>query len=220
MNRPLLITDCDEVLLHMVVPFRDWVEDAHDVHFSLTRQDFVHSLRRKACGTVLEQGEVWDLLREFFRTEMHRQTPIPGALETLARLSAVADVVVLTNIGEEAHQLRVDQLHAVGVTAPVFWNQGPKGPPIRRLIDERNPSAVLFVDDLAAHHHSVAQDAPEVWRLHMVGEPVIAGQISPSPAAHARIDSWPEAESWIRDRLTGGCPAPAPTAIPEGATGA
>ena len=25
MSRPLLITDCDEVLLHMVAPFRDWL---------------------------------------------------------------------------------------------------------------------------------------------------------------------------------------------------
>ena len=25
MSRPLIVTDCDEVLLHMVVPFRDWL---------------------------------------------------------------------------------------------------------------------------------------------------------------------------------------------------
>lgn len=209
MTRPLIITDCDEVLLHMVVPFRDWLDSVHDIHFSLENQDFVNSLRRKACGTVLEQGEVWELLRRFFLTEMHRQTPIPGALETLARLSAIADIVVLTNIGEEAHQLRVDQLRAVGVTAPVFWNQGPKGPPIRALIDERRPSTALFVDDLGVHHRSVAQQAPEVWRLHMVGEAEIAGEIPPSPHAHARIDTWPAAEEWIRARLTGGRPAPA-----------
>ena len=33
MTRPLIITDCDEVLLHMVVPFRQWLDEAHDVHF-------------------------------------------------------------------------------------------------------------------------------------------------------------------------------------------
>ena len=28
-GRPLIISDCDEVLLHMVAPFRDWLgEDA------------------------------------------------------------------------------------------------------------------------------------------------------------------------------------------------
>lgn len=214
MSRPLLITDCDEVLLHMVVPFRDWLDEAHDVHFSLENHDFVNALRRKACGTVLEQGEVWDLLRAFFRTEMHRQYPISGALEALGRLSAIADIVVLTNITEEAHENRIDQLRKLGVDYPVYWNQGGKGGPVRRLIEERTPSGVLFVDDLPQHHHSVATHAPEAWRLHMVGEPLIAGSIARAPLAHARIDDWNEAERWIAERLTQRADAPH-IAVPE-----
>ena len=204
MSRPLIITDCDEVLLHMVVPFRDWLDEVHDVHFDLSNHSFVDALRRKACGTVLEVGEVWTMLRAFFGTEMHRQYPIDGALETLARLSSIADIVVLTNIGEAEHEGRIAQLRALGVEHPVYWNQGGKGAPARRLIDEYAPSAVLFVDDLAQHHASVAEHAPEAWRLHMVGEPLMAPHIPAAPAAHARIDSWAAAEGWIRERLTEG----------------
>ena len=40
MTRPLLITDCDEVLLHMVVPFRAWLDEEHDVHFSFENEGF------------------------------------------------------------------------------------------------------------------------------------------------------------------------------------
>ena len=29
MSRPLVVTDCDEVLLHMVRHFRDWLDDDH-----------------------------------------------------------------------------------------------------------------------------------------------------------------------------------------------
>ncbi|HEX8387740.1 MAG TPA: HAD family hydrolase, partial [Sphingomonas sp.] len=35
MVRPLLITDCDEVLLHMVRHFGDWVGEAHDMDFTV-----------------------------------------------------------------------------------------------------------------------------------------------------------------------------------------
>lgn len=204
MNRPLIITDCDEVLLHMVVPFRAWLDEVHDVHFSFENHDFVNALRRKACGTILEQGEVWDLLRDFFRTEMHRQTPIDGALGALGRLSDIADIVVLTNIGEEAHDARIAQLRAIGIGHDVHWNQGGKGPPARKLIDAWQPSVTLFIDDLAQHHASVGDHVPEAWRLHMVGEPEIACHIAPAPHAHARIDNWHEAEDWIRKRLLQG----------------
>ena len=208
-GRPLLITDCDEVLLHMVVPFRQWLDEAHDIEFDLAHRDFGQALRRKEGGLVLGTDEVWSLLRGFFQTEMHRQYPIEGALPTLMGLADIADIVVLTNISEDDHGRRVDQLRAVGVAFPIFWNQGGKGTPIRRLIDEYQPSAALFVDDLAAHHRSTAHFAPEVWRLHMVGEPEMAVHVEAAPHAHKRIDSWTAAEQWIRNCLTGD-PAPRP----------
>lgn len=204
MSRPLLITDCDEVLLHMVVPFRDWLDEVHDVHFNFDQHNFVDALRQKACGTVLEQGRVWELLNGFFDTEMYRQQPINGALEALGRLSEIADIVVLTNIAEPHHARRVEQLARFGVHYPVHWNQGGKGRPLARLIEERQPSVALFIDDLPQHHESVADHAPNVWRLHMVGEPLLAPQIAPASHAHERIDNWTDAERWIRARFAEG----------------
>lgn len=115
MNRPLIITDCDEVLLHMVVPFRDWLDETHNVHFDMHDRGFAEALRHKDSGQVVERELVWGLLVAFFDTEMHRQTPIAGAVAALGRLAQVADIVVLTNIGERHHQLRVEQLAAFGL---------------------------------------------------------------------------------------------------------
>src|SRR3546814_5378931 len=49
------------------------------------------------------------------------------------------------------------------------------------------------------HHESSAIHAPGVWRLHMVGEPELAPNVVPAPFAHARIDRWAEAGSWLAD---------------------
>ena len=40
MKRPLVVTDCDEVLLHMVRHFRDWLDKAHDIEFNLEGNPF------------------------------------------------------------------------------------------------------------------------------------------------------------------------------------
>ena len=73
---------------------------------------------------------------------------------------------------------------------------------------ELRPSATLFVDDLSVHHESVAQHAPEVWRLHMIAEPRLAAHTPPAEHAHARIDAWDEAVPWILDRLAQGAAPP------------
>ncbi|MFL6863376.1 MAG: HAD family hydrolase [Allosphingosinicella sp.] len=205
-GRPLLVTDCDEVLLHMVAHFADWVGETHGMSFDLTAPGFREALR-DAAGAPVAEERVWPLLSGFFDTEMHRQNLVPGAAAALAEIGRVADIVILTNIGDEYEAGRVEQLGRFDIRHRVLCNRGGKGRPLLELVEEMRPSAALFVDDLAVHHESVAKHAPGVWRLHMIAEPRLAAHTPPAPHAHARIDDWEEAVPWILDRLAGGPPS-------------
>ena len=215
MSRPLLITDCDEVLLHMVSHFGAWLGDVHAIDFDLSAGDFANAMTRRGTGAALGRAEMWPLLNGFFETEMHRQTLVPHARDALAELAGIADIVILTNLLDEHQERRIAQLEAVGIAHRVMCNQGGKGGPVVRLLEEYRPSAAVFVDDLAVHHASVAQAAPQVHRLHMIAEPNLAAIMPPAPQAHARIDDWAEAKDWIRDRLTSGLDAAAAAVIGE-----
>lgn len=201
MKRPLLITDCDEVLLHMVSHFAEWLEAEHDVRFALETGRFTDAMTRISTGEHLDMDQGWILLDAFFRGEMHRQTLVPGAVEALGRIGEVADIVILTNLGDEAHPWRVDQLARHGITHEVVCNRGGKGVPARAIIDRYGAGATVFVDDLPVHHASVAEHAPQVHRLHMVAEPLLAPAVPTAEHAHARIDDWPTAGDWILERL-------------------
>src|SRR3546814_5285521 len=109
MTRPLVITDCALPILHMVVPFARWVDEAHGVLFRMEDASFAGALKRKECGTPLEAAEVWPLLDGFFRTEMERQYPIRGAMAAMAAIGAAADIVVLTNVGPDHQAARAAQ---------------------------------------------------------------------------------------------------------------
>ena len=205
--RPLLITDCDEVLLHMVKHFGRWVRETHDIDFTPDGADFANSMRRRSTGETPTQAEMWSMLGGFFPSEMHRQTLVPHAAEALARLSEVADIVVLTNLLDSCRTARIDQLAAFGIHHRVECNQGGKGDPVSRLVAEHGNPVTVFVDDLAVHHESVSRHAPHVHRLHMVSEPSLAPSVAPAPHAHARIDDWREAADWIAARFAAGQPA-------------
>jgi hypothetical protein len=199
-GRPLLVTDCDEVLLHMVSHFADWVAEAHGLSFDLSAPGFRDALR-DSDGRPVAAERVWPLLDGFFAGEMHRQNVVPGAAEALEVISRHADIVVLTNIGDEFEAGRVEQLERFEIRHRVLCNRGGKGRPLLELIESMKPSATVFVDDLPVHHESVAKHAPDVWRLHMIAEPRLAAHTPPAPHAHARIDSWDEAVPWILERL-------------------
>jgi hypothetical protein len=208
--KPLLITDCDEVLLHMVRHFGTWLDEAHDIEFTPDGGDFANSMRRRPDGGLLEREQMWALLDGFFPAEMERQTLVPHAREALAALAHHADIVVLTNLGDHCRDQRIAQLAAHGIAHRVECNQGPKGPPVAKLVAEMGAPVAVFVDDLAHHHESVARHAPHVHRLHMVAEPSLAPSVPPAPHAHARIDDWREAERWIAARFAAGLTAAPP----------
>jgi len=199
--RPLLVTDCDEVLLHMVSHFSDWLDEAHAIAFRPEEGDMAGALKFKTTGERVPTDRVWDYLGGFFHTEMHRQTLVPGALDALGAIGEVADIVILTNLGDEAHGWRVEQLAGHGIHHEVVCNRGGKGEPLKRLVERHGAPRSVFVDDLAVHHASVAKHSPETFRLHMVAEPKLAAVTQAAPAAHARIDEWPAATQWILDHL-------------------
>ena len=203
MNRPLVITDCDEVLLRMVAHFRDWLGEEREIDFAF-QSDFGEALTRRQDGAVVEQKDIWRLLNAFFDSEMDRQDPVAGAVEAYGELSEKADVVVLTNLLDHRREDRTRQLARHGIDAKVYTNQGPKGEAIRRIVEEYEPSRAVFIDDLSQHHSSAREFAPDTLRLHLCGEPGLAPHIScgaKAGDAHARIDTWGEALPWILERL-------------------
>jgi hypothetical protein len=207
--RPLLISDCDEVLLHMVKHFGVWLDERHDIDFTMQHGDFANAMTRRDGGPPPTRADMWAMLGEFFPAEMHRQTLVPHAVEALARLGEVADIVILTNLQDECRQPRIEQLAKFGIAHRVECNQGGKGTPVSRLVEEYGNPVTVFVDDLAVHHESVAEHAPGVHRLHMISEPTLAVNVPKAPEAHARIDDWREAADWIAARFEAGVPADA-----------
>lgn len=204
MSRPLIISDCDEVLLHMVAPFRDWLGETQGVEFRMDGANFGTALRWQESGEVLGQEDIWRMLGGFFDTEMHRQLPIEGAVRGINTLAEHADVVILTNLTDARQEKRAAQLADHGVHARVFTNQGPKGPALKAILDEYDPSKAIFIDDLPQHHHSARETIGEITTLHLCGEPMIAPHIDcafKAGNADARIDEWEDALPWLMGQL-------------------
>jgi hypothetical protein len=203
-RRPLVISDCDEVLLHMVAPFRVWLGETQGISFAMTGNDLARSMSYAATGEPVQTAEMWRLLNQFFETEMTRQYPIAGALEAMHQLAEVADVVVLTNLLDQHRDARTAQLAGHGLGVKVYTNQGPKGPALARILAEYSPSRAVFIDDIAHHIGSAAEVVPHIHRLHLCGEPLLAPHIPCALAAghaHARIDTWDKALPWLLERI-------------------
>ncbi|WP_310476254.1 HAD family hydrolase [Sandarakinorhabdus sp.] len=200
--RPLIVSDCDGVLLHFIAPFIDYLQTVHGLTLSLVTPMLTGNIKL-ADGSTLPAGDFPPLLDGFFADWMHNQHPIVGAADSLGQLAKDCDVVVLTNIADHHATRRTLELARLGMPYRVIGNQGGKGAPMQKLLDEFQPTQAIFIDDLPPNHTSVKAHVPHVHRLHMVAELEVRHLIPQSPDAHARHDEWPAMLSHIETILKG-----------------
>ena len=196
--KPILILDCDEVILEFAGPFAQWLREARDVELKFDSFALIGNMRHLSDGRPVDPADFPALLDGFFEHGQRLQQPAEGAVEVLTALSKDFDLIVLTNIPAAWRDIRLEVLRERGLDVPVHANDGPKGRMVKELAGDRR---AVFVDDLPPHHSSALKHAPEVGRLHMVADATLRGLIPAAPDAHVRIDRWDEAEGWIRDYL-------------------
>ncbi|MBU6166517.1 MAG: HAD family hydrolase [Alphaproteobacteria bacterium] len=201
-QRPLIVSDCDGVLLHFIAPFIDYLREAHGLSLRMDSFALTGNVKR-ADGSAVAPQEFPPLLDGFFADWMHNQHPIMGAADALGQLARDCDVVVLTNIADHHAARRTAELARLGMPYRVIGNQGGKGAPLKKLLDEFQPSEAIFIDDLPPNHTSVKAHVPHVHRLHMVAETEVRHLIPATPDAHARHDDWPAMLAHIETILKG-----------------
>jgi hypothetical protein len=202
MSRPLIISDCDGVLLEFVAPFVAYLDSVHDLTLRLDSFALTGNVRDRD-GRAIEPAAFPPLLDGFFTTHMPSQAPVKGAADALATLAEHCDIVVLTNIADHHALRRVDELARLGMPYRVIGNQGSKGGPIKALMAEFEPTVAVFIDDLPPNLSSAKGHVPDIHCIHMVAETSLRGLIPAAPDADVRIDDWHLALPHIQSLLKG-----------------
>lgn len=198
-NRPLLICDVDEVIVHFIRDFEQFLGD-RGLRLVITGFQLSGSIHRLDTERPLVGHECAELVAEFFDERTHAMQPIEGAIESLQAVSTFAEVVLLTNLPIEAGDARRQNLKSHGLDFPVITNTGPKGPAIKALAAKSN-RAVAFVDDSPNFIESSHEYAPHVTTVHFLQDPRFAPHAPDHGFIGLRSDNWVETLDFLRRTL-------------------
>lgn len=197
-GRPLLIVDADEVLLRFVEGFDRFLKK-DGLFLDLNSYRLHGNVKRLIDGEAVLDVEVAALLDEF-RRDLDSLEIVEGAGEALAALRPRLDIFVLTNISAAQAAPRMRNLAAHGLDLPLVANSGLKGPAVKALA-ARAGHPVFFVDDMPQNLTSAAQAAPEIWRIHLIGDDRLKPLLPPAADAHIRAEDWSQAHHFIDKKL-------------------
>ena len=199
-NRPLIISDADEVLLQFMRQFEIYL-DRNDMWIDLSSFRLQGNIKYKGSDEAVDMTNR-NIINDFFAAETLNFSPVEGAAEALNALSKEAQIIILTNLPLAQKSERQINLSKHGMDYPVIVGSGLKGPAVKSLGEKIN-APLFFLDDIPQNINSVAEYVPTSGRIHMIADPRLSKLIGAAEGASARIDQWQEAEAWILDKLTG-----------------
>lgn len=198
--KPLLIVDADEVLFHFMTSFQDFIESRGHA-FQFKSYALNGNVLDEPGGAASSKETVGALIQAFFGERTRTMPADPEAEPAIARMQADGiQAVVLSNVPSKAADDRRHALEAAGFQMALAPWSGPKGTAVAALA-AKTTGPTAFVDDIAHHHVSVAELAPDVYRLHYVTHPTLRSLLGKVDAADAQAESWPALEMLIRGHL-------------------
>ncbi|MBF2716438.1 hypothetical protein [Agrobacterium vitis] len=194
-DRPLLISDVDDVVLEFLVPFEAYLDSLG--HRLLPKSFRLHGNIVSAKDQLaLEDQIVTDLLLTFFEKQEEWQTPFGDAVAVLQRIGKIADIVFLTAMPPAFTAQRRRLLDRLGLDFPLLATESPKGPVVKALHGDR-PLPFAFMDDMAHNLHSVGEHAPDCL-LVQIGPQSEIHRHAPPPGPHVlRAGDWHDASERV-----------------------
>jgi hypothetical protein len=198
-RRPLLVLDVDEVLLEFVNPFMRFL-DAGGMVLKTDSFRLHGNVVDHATGTAIDGETVSALIDRFFAEQEDWQIPVDGAVETAARLSEDAEIVMLTAMPHEHRDQRRRLLDRVGLGYPLLTTRAAKGPALKRLRGDGG-RPVAFVDDIPHNLMSVKESLPDAGLFHLMAHAGMRALLPPLDSAIVATEGWPDAGERIARAL-------------------
>jgi len=199
--RPLVAVDVDEVLVVFVDHLCRFIGTL-GYEMRLERYELEGSMFPQGSDEPLPFDACIALINRFFENECALQQPVPGGAAALDRLSASAQIVILTNVPRHAAASRRANLDGLGLRWPLVVNSGGKGRAMAWLRAQLDPGTpIAFIDDSVNQIESVARHVPEAARLHFAWAPFIRRLFPSCDDATAQVHDWPAAERRILEHI-------------------
>lgn len=199
MTRPLIICDVDEVVLHFVSPFSDFLEK-QGLHLIKRSYALSGNIVERRSGTPIAGKEIGTLVQAFFEAESHGQPRIAGASEALAELAEWADISFLTNFPDSLRDRREHNLAGHGMSYPLHTNSGPKGEAAAELAKGRR-GEIIFLDDIGSNLISVGEHVPSAALIQFIGDHTFFDLAPEVDGVDFRTKNWGAAKQYIMTHM-------------------
>ncbi|NOZ42685.1 MAG: hypothetical protein GXP02_05910, partial [Alphaproteobacteria bacterium] len=194
--RPIIISDADEVILQFAGMLEQYLL-SRGMYANFTSYTLEGNIKYCHDNIPVDPALFGEILNDYFDHYVEKMPVAAGAVSHLKNLSALCDIIILSNIPHHFADRRRQKLIALGFPYPMISNSGPKGP-LMKAIRALTTEKLIFIDDISHHHRSVARAVPDALRIQYIADRHLDSIEQKSPYCHVRGRNWNHIEQVIR----------------------
>lgn len=197
--RPIVISDADEVILH----FSDMLSEyllGQGMYVNFTSYALEGNIKYSKNDEPVDTGLFHTIIDDYFENYVEKQPLVKDVAKHLENLSRLCDIIILTNIPHQFADRRRKILCDAGLNYPMISSSGPKGP-IMKAIRKITTGKLIFIDDIAHHHKSVAKAVPDALRIQYIANDHLNSIEEKTKYCHHRCRDWSHIEQVIQNYL-------------------
>ncbi|PCI45994.1 MAG: hypothetical protein COB49_09375 [Alphaproteobacteria bacterium] len=198
-SRPLIISDVDEVILHFSEILSEYLL-TQGMYVNFTSYALEGNIKYAGTDKPVDSALFREIINDYFENYVEKQPLVKDVAKHLKNLSAVCDILILTNIPHNYANRRRRKLLDYGLNYPMISSSGPKGPVIK-AIRKMTSGKLIFIDDISHHHKSVAKFVPDTLRIQYIANNHLNYIEKKSKYCHHRGRDWSHIEQIIRDHV-------------------
>ncbi|MBO0344745.1 hypothetical protein [Roseibium limicola] len=195
-DRPLVVCDVDEVILHLIRPMEAYFADLGLV-FMQRVYKLTGNIARRGENVPIAADEVRRHIHTFFDAFVHAQEVVQGAPQALRQLARNMDIILLTNLpGTHNRAARETLLKSADIDYPMITNSGPKGGAVAALSAGRQ-SPIVFIDDSTVNQASVHASLPTAKLIQFIADDSFRTAHLPADHIDLLSGDWAETTAFI-----------------------
>ncbi len=198
-DRPVIISDADEVILH----FSDILSEyllGQGMYVNFKSYALEGNIKYTDTDIPVDSDLFGEIIEDYFENYVEKQPLVKDVSKHLENLSEFCDIIILTNIPHSFADRRRKKLIDSGLNYPMISSSGPKGP-VMKAIKRITREELIFIDDISQHHKSVAKFVPDTLRIQYIANDHLNNIEEKSKYCHHRCRDWSHIEQVIRDYL-------------------
>ena len=201
-NKPLLISDADEVILNFVQAFETYLNSI-GLYYDLSSYALFGNIKKIKENIAIENDQITKHITDFYNLHTEEISFVDESIKYLGKIKNDLDcqIIVVSNLPHHNREKREISFRKNGLDFPIISNSGLKGLTIKEIAKNQK-NKIFFIDDISANLLSAHNEVDGIKLIHYISDKRLEKLAYTPKEVDFKAKNWKEIYNYLENETS------------------